>query len=60
MPATPVEFDASILVQLACPACYGELRAEASQLVCCIACGRRYPIVDGIPALIIERAESAG
>jgi uncharacterized protein YbaR (Trm112 family) len=57
MTATPLEFDASILAQLACPACYGELRTEAWHLVC-IACGRRYPIVDGIPALIIERAES--
>jgi uncharacterized protein YbaR (Trm112 family) len=57
MLATPIEFGGSILAQLACPACYGELRAEASHLVC-IACDRRYPIVDGIPALIVERAET--
>ncbi len=58
MPATPLEFDASILAQLACPACYASLRQEDSRLVCS-ACGRRYPIVDGIPALIVERADSA-
>jgi uncharacterized protein YbaR (Trm112 family) len=59
MTANPLELDASILAQLACPACYGELLAEASHLVC-IACGRRYAIVDGIPTLIIERAEGTG
>jgi uncharacterized protein YbaR (Trm112 family) len=58
MPATPLEFDASILAQLACPACHGDLRLEDLRLVCS-ACGRRYPIVDGIPALIVERAETA-
>jgi len=43
-----------------CPACWGELSAaigaEADLLVCA-ACGRRYPVVDGIPVLIVERAE---
>jgi hypothetical protein len=55
MPAEPVSFDASILNQLACPACLGELRANGQQLVCA-ACSRQYPIVDGIPVLIAERA----
>jgi uncharacterized protein len=41
--------------QLACPACFGELRTETSQVVC-LSCGRRYPIVDGVPVLIVERA----
>jgi len=40
---------------LACPACLGSLCAEASSLVC-TACGRAYPVVDGIPVLIAERA----
>jgi len=57
-PAPPSEFDASILSQLACPACHGDLRLEASRLVC-TACGRGYPIVDGIPVLIADRAEAA-
>jgi len=43
-----------------CPACWGELRCEqragAERLVCA-ACGRKYPVVDGIPVLIVERAE---
>jgi len=41
---------------IACPACYGDLRADAAWLECA-GCGRRYPIVDGIPVLIVERAE---
>jgi uncharacterized protein YbaR (Trm112 family) len=50
-------FDPSVLTQLACPACLGELRLEAGKLVCA-KCSRAYPIVDGIPALIAGR-ESA-
>jgi hypothetical protein len=58
-PATPLAFDASIVATLACPACHGDLRSEEARLVCG-ACGRAYPIVDGIPALIVERVESGG
>jgi uncharacterized protein len=38
---------------LACPACQGDLRLESERVVC-ERCGRRYPIVDGIPVLIAE------
>jgi uncharacterized protein YbaR (Trm112 family) len=58
-PAHPSEIDPAVLAQLACPACHGDLRLERSS-VQCIACHRTYPIVDGIPALIIERAEPSG
>jgi len=53
------ELDDSIVSQLACPACAGDLRLDASHLRC-VACGRAYPVIDGIPVLIAERAESAG
>jgi uncharacterized protein len=62
MPASqdkPFTLDSSVLELLACPACHGELRAEAAQLVC-TACGRAYPIADGIPALIAAPAPDAG
>ena len=52
------QFNPAILDQLACPACHGDLHAEDSRLICS-ACARSYPIVDGIPALIIERTENA-
>jgi uncharacterized protein len=41
--------------QLACPACLGDLRFTADRATC-LGCGRAYPIEDGIPVLIIERA----
>ena len=53
---TPVSL-ASVLDQLACPACLGELRTEVARLTC-TDCMRVYPVVDGIPVLIAERADS--
>jgi len=50
-------FDARVLEQLACPVCFGELRLdETGQRICCAGCLRVYPLVDGIPVLIAERA----
>jgi uncharacterized protein len=58
MPTKPTpEFDASILADLACPACHGDLRLDTSHLTC-TACSRAYPIMDGIPVLIVARAET--
>jgi uncharacterized protein YbaR (Trm112 family) len=47
-------FDLSVVGQLACPDCLGELCMETDKLVC-VQCSRAYPIVDGIPALIAGR-----
>jgi hypothetical protein len=68
-PAHPSSFDSAsddrdaldpaVLAQLACPACYGELRLEGARLRC-MACSRGYPIVDGIPVMLVERAERLG
>ncbi|HVC47559.1 MAG TPA: Trm112 family protein [Terracidiphilus sp.] len=43
---------------LACPACLGALVREVAS-VKCAACGRVYPVVDGIPVLIAERGQDA-
>jgi len=51
-----IQFDPAILSRLACPACHGDLQLEEAHLKCA-ACGRAYPIVDGIPVLIAERAD---
>jgi len=48
-------FEPSVADLLACPVCLGSLSAEGLRLVCA-ACGRAYPVVDGIPVLIAERA----
>ena len=43
----------SVVDQLACPACHRPLGMDATALEC-TACGRVYPIIDGIPVLIVE------
>jgi uncharacterized protein YbaR (Trm112 family) len=40
-----------------CPVCYARLRFEEAKVVCS-GCARTYPIVDGIPVLIPQRASS--
>lgn len=40
---------------LSCPVCFGALRFSES-FVACTTCARTYPIVDGIPVLIPQRA----
>jgi len=49
-PLTPED-----LSRLVCPVCHQVLRLDAEQIVC-TGCARRYPIVDGIPVLLAERA----
>jgi len=50
-------FDARVLERLACPVCFGQLRlTNAGQQICCADCGRAYPLLDGIPVLIADRA----
>jgi uncharacterized protein YbaR (Trm112 family) len=55
----PEGFEPSILERLACPVCLGGLCCAEAGLRC-EGCGRVYPIVDGIPVLIGERAGTTG
>ena len=48
--------DPQLLELLACPACKAAVRLDGERLVC-TRCGRRYPIRDGIPVMLIEEAE---
>jgi uncharacterized protein YbaR (Trm112 family) len=43
------------LRRIVCPVCHQSLQLEAA-VIRCQGCGRRYPIVDGIPVLLAERA----
>lgn len=43
------------LLHLVCPVCHAALRLEAATILC-TGCARRYPIVDGLPVLLAERA----
>ena len=51
--------DPALLELLACPACKTPVREEGERLVCA-QCGRRYPVRDGIPVMLIEEAEQPG
>ncbi len=41
---------------LVCPACKTKVVLE-DQLLVCHGCGRRYPIRDGIPVMLIEEGD---
>jgi uncharacterized protein YbaR (Trm112 family) len=48
------------LQYLVCPVCHAALRLEIQRVeasaIVCVGCARRYPIVDGLPVLLAERA----
>ena len=48
--------DPQLLEILACPACKTPVKLEGERLVCA-QCGRRYPIRDDIPVMLLEEAE---
>ena len=48
--------DQELLDILACPACKTPVQLE-DQFIVCNTCGRRYPIRDGIPVMLIDEAE---
>ncbi|MFR9806344.1 Trm112 family protein [Pseudonocardia sp. RS010] len=51
-----VQLDPQLLEILACPSeDHAPLTPVADQLVC-TTCGRRYPVVDGIPVLLLDEA----
>ena len=44
---------------LVCPVDKAELRElEASKQLECIECGRKYPVKDGIPVMLVDEAET--
>ena len=48
--------DPQLLEILACPACKTPVTLDGERLVCA-QCGRRYPIRDDIPVMLLEEAE---
>ena len=49
--------DPKLLDVLVCPVCKTEVVPQGDALRC-RHCGRRYPIRDGIPVMLVESAES--
>ena len=48
--------NAELRALLVCPVDYQPLRDEEAALVC-TECGRRYPIIDGIPMMVPDESE---
>jgi uncharacterized protein YbaR (Trm112 family) len=48
--------DKELLDILACPACKGDVELKENKIFC-KRCGRKYPIKDGIPIMLIDEAE---
>ncbi|PIQ89951.1 MAG: hypothetical protein COV72_00110 [Candidatus Omnitrophica bacterium CG11_big_fil_rev_8_21_14_0_20_42_13] len=48
--------DKELLAILACPACKSDIKLEDNKIVCA-SCGRKYPIREGIPVMLIDEAE---
>lgn len=49
--------DPGLLEIMACPDCKSSIAQDGTWLVCQNpACGKRYPIRDGIPVMLIEEA----
>lgn len=50
--------DPTLAEILACPVDHSDLdQDEAASRLVCTQCGRRYPVRDGIPVMLIEEAE---
>jgi uncharacterized protein YbaR (Trm112 family) len=41
---------------LVCPADHADL-ADGPGFLVCTSCGRRYPVTDGIPVMLVDEAE---
>ncbi|HLO27381.1 MAG TPA: Trm112 family protein [Geobacteraceae bacterium] len=49
---------AELMAILACPKCKGSIESvEGGSFLACRNCRLRYPVVDGIPLMLIEDAE---
>lgn len=48
--------DKALLDILCCPACKADVEMKEEKIVC-KKCGRKYPVKDGIPIMLIDEAE---
>ncbi|HWZ52128.1 MAG TPA: Trm112 family protein [Granulicella sp.] len=51
----PARLTQADLRWLVCPVCHGELELTSPNIAC-VACGRHFPVVDGLPVLLADRA----
>ena len=48
--------DKELIDILSCPACKGDVLLAGGKIVC-KKCGKKYPVKDGIPVMLIDEAE---
>lgn len=48
--------DPALLAIIVCPQCRGELAPVADELLCQGECRLAYPVRDGIPVLLVDKA----
>ena len=48
--------DKELLDILACPDCKDDVELKENKIVC-KGCGRKYPVKDGIPVMLIDESE---
>ena len=51
------DIDAALLEILACPACHTRVEKTDGALLC-RDCGRRYPVRDGVPVMLLGEAQA--
>ncbi|MCU0665857.1 MAG: Trm112 family protein [Candidatus Omnitrophica bacterium] len=50
--------DKELLDILACPACKGDVEYDQKDSkIICKSCGRKYPVREGVPVMLIDEAE---
>jgi uncharacterized protein YbaR (Trm112 family) len=55
----PARLTQADLRWLVCPVCHGALQLAGANIACA-ACARHFPIVDGLPVLLADRATPLG
>ncbi len=54
-----VMVDTKLIEILACPACRGDVEYDTrNEKIICVDCGRKYPVRDGIPVMLVDEAET--
>jgi uncharacterized protein len=48
--------DKDLLEILACPDCKSPVKEQNGKIIC-TGCGRKYPIRDGIPIMLLDQSE---
>jgi hypothetical protein len=48
--------DKELIRVLACPACKADVEFKDNKIVC-KSCGKKYPVKNGIPMMLIDQAE---